>query len=164
MKNKINTKLCHLGLFLLYTMAWMYIAYRFAMQVAKNKDKKLEKNRKYLDLYSAWLKVDKDALEKYFKDRNVQSIAIYGKGNIGKYLYLQLQDTAVTVKYFIDRTSYPIKFANIEQFGPLADLPDVDMIVVTPCLEFDKIREQLNYHNKEKIVSIEDVIYGALKE
>lgn len=119
-----------------------------------------DKMEKYFDILDRWMSIEDRGLSigDFFVQNHWDHIAIYGYGKIGKHLYARLNNTSVKVDYFIDQNE------NVEEKDIIVrklndDLPSVDVIVVTPVLEFDNISEYL--HKKEclfRVVSIEDIL------
>lgn len=96
--------------------------------------------------------------EKYFVDNHVTNVAIYGMSYIGKRLYEDIKDSNVKVVYGIDNAAEKI-YTELPMYKVTEELPQADMIVVTPLLEFDSIKEQLEKKTSAKIVSVEDVVF-----
>lgn len=104
-----------------------------------------KRNKKKFDLMCQWmkLKIQGISLMEFFQDRGIQSIAIYGMGEIGQLIYdeLAMNDEAF-IRYAIDRSgmryveSLPIYCLD-------RDLPRVDAIVITPVLITDQLEEQI---------------------
>lgn len=96
--------------------------------------------------------------EKYFAENNVTDVAIYGMSYIGKRLYEDIKDSNVNVVYGIDNAIEKI-YTELPIYKVTDELPQADMIVVTPLLEFDTIKKQLEEKTSAKIVSVEDVVF-----
>jgi hypothetical protein len=132
----------------------------------KSKDVRgFEKYRKYYDVTNRWilLKNEGISIEKYFIDRGINSIAIYGMGELGNRLLEELKTSnSVEVKYGIDRAQghtyidFPIK--SLKNTDERYD--DVDLIVVTAVFDMEKIRIELESKTKSEIVSLDDVVFG----
>ena len=85
------------------------------------------------------------------------SIAIYGFGEIGRHLLERLKNSAVSVKYVIDRNSN-LDRPDIKIFHPEDKLPEVDAVIVTPIFMFDEILQSLKEKIECPILPIDAVI------
>ena len=138
------------------------------------KDKKVrsaEENLKFQKNYYAlaqqWImnKNENRSMMKYFNDRNINSIAIYGMGTLGEALYEELKNTDIKIKYFIDKNATELYYGvdGIEAVGldGITSCAEVDAIIVTPVNHYDSIVTDLeNEGVSSEIISLEDVIYG----
>lgn len=98
-------------------------------------------------------------IEEFFIQRNIYTIAIYGMSHIGKLLFDQLSDSKVSVKYGIDQrieVNYVSEKLPIYTIGN--ELPDVQMIVVTPINSFEEICTELRSYINSKIISLDKII------
>ena len=123
------------------------------------------KLERYFEILDQWMTMEEHGrtVEDYFLKRQWNNIAIYGYGKIGKHLYARLNNTSVNVEYFIDQYA-SIDENDIEIKRLSDDIPIVDVIVVTPILELEEIKVELQ--NKEyiyRVVSMEDIM-NDLKE
>lgn len=127
-----------------------------------NKCKKQgEKNKQYYNLYDHWIELKNNniAISGYFEQKGYKTIAIYGMGDVGVQFARELELLPnITVKYVIDKNIYSDKviFPKVD-LGK--DLPDVDVIVVTPIFAYKSIKRELEEYVHCPIISIEDVIY-----
>lgn len=125
------------------------------------KEKELDrKNDAILKLFSKWLSAKQKgkSLVQYFEENQYKTIAVYGLHYLGECLVEELKGSSVEVKYAIDRNADKIE-TDVKMYRPDEDLPEVDVVVVTPFYYFDEIDEMLFEKMDCPIVSIEDVIY-----
>ena len=94
------------------------------------------------------------SLESYFLEKNWKHIAIYGYGKIGKHMYNRLKNSLVNVDYFIDQNTV-ISEKGVTIKNPADKLPLVDVIIITPVLEFEEISKHLRQNQDYQIVSAE---------
>lgn len=115
----------------------------------------------FCELYDRWLEIRDEGqhLKKYFETEGYQSVAIYGMGQIGKRLYIELIQERVNVLYAIDRRRIRSEF-EVECLSPDNDLPDVDVIVVTAICDYHEIKRMLEKKITCPIVSLEDIIHS----
>ncbi|NDO50859.1 hypothetical protein FMM75_16130 [Lachnospiraceae bacterium MD335] len=98
--------------------------------------------------------------EKFFADRNIKKIAIYGMAQMGETLYKELADTEIEVLYAIDKNAGELYVHCCDVLKPTDDLPAVDAVIVTPFAYFKQIKSELKRKISCPVFSIEDVIYG----
>lgn len=141
----------------------LYLSYKSAMKVSKNKDKKSGKYKKYYLLMCRWISLQKNLplLKIYMEKKKYHRFAIYGTGEMGKIIYDQLIELGYEVSYFIDHYTFSDIQDDIKIYRPGEILPKVDVIIVTPYLEYEKIKNDLCTENK--MITIEEVIDGALQ-
>jgi hypothetical protein len=122
--------------------------------------RELEKFANFTYLYDIWLNNMEDGKKicDFFYKRRYQNIAIYGMGMVGKHLYKQLENTGVKVMFTIERNIVNCnnRQYNCAEAGTVIGIPDV--IVITPIMEFDKIRENLSKFYTSELVSVEEVV------
>jgi phosphate/sulfate permease len=120
----------------------------------------LEKYKSYYRLFSSWmvLKNKGRMLAEYFEDRKFNNIAIYGLGKLGLCLYEELKGSKINVKYAIDINVTHFSYLNLRVVSCENQLEMVDVIVVTPVLEYEKIVEELRKKTSCHIANLEDVI------
>ena len=152
------------------TMAISYIAltlfavFQFALLVSKNKDRIINKYKKYYMLAMSWMDLAENGfvLDKYFERNGFKHIAVYGGRDMGRHLIKQLKGTEIMVDYMIDRTIYLDQFETIPVYQPDDKLPVVDAVIVTPIWDYSKIREEVSRQLSCPIISLEDVVMGGL--
>ena len=126
-----------------------------------------EKNRfkNQFDILCQWHRNNLQGceLEEILKERNIHTIAIYGKGIIGRLIYKTLEDTSIKVPFFIDKNAENIvndleKTVGIEK---ITEEQKPDAIVVSLPYDFQKIKRDLHalLGSDYKILSIEGLIY-----
>ncbi len=109
-----------------------------------------------------WLykKLHNKSLADFFRNRNVNKVAIYGVGYLGDMLITDLENTDVQISYIIDRNAGK-KFYDYECYYPSDRLPETDAVVVTPIRFFDGIKTELMKYNRFEIISLEEIVYSA---
>ena len=109
--------------------------------------------RQWIYIYQSGNKI-----EEILKTKKINSIAIYGMGDIGILLYEELKDSSISIEYMIDRNTlgrgYDIKIVT-----PTSKMKKVDAIIVTPIFEFDEIRSMLEELVPYDIYALDDLIY-----
>lgn len=119
----------------------------------------VKKNHDCLDRWLALLENNVD-ISDYLKKYNIQTIAVYGFGYMGKHLITQIEKSDIQIKYLIDRR-IELHHPKYQVFSPKNVLPKVDAIVITPIASFYEIYEELKEKVDARIVSIEEIIFES---
>ena len=145
-----------------YFITMIFTAFCFGVIVCKNKDKTTLKYKTYYKMMLAWMEVLENdwSLERFFKERGFDRIAIYGGKDAGGHLIRQLRNTSIEDKYIIDRSMFSGSLNMLPIYRPDEMLPEIDAVIVTPVWDFDQIKEQLVNRVKCPIISLEEVITG----
>jgi len=108
---------------------------------------------------TVWLNArrDKNGTLSFFEDHGFTHLAIYGLGLNGKILFDEFKNSHIKVDYCIDKNK-----ANIKIDSPLYDLsdnlPDTEVIIITPMLSFYEIKEELEKKTNAPLYSIEEIL------
>ncbi len=86
----------------------------------------------------------------------IQSIAIYGLGKLGKLFYNEVKSLPVTIAYGIDRKSE--YFDELEIKRPYDGLNPVDLIVITVLEDAEKIKKDLKQNYDGKILTLKELL------
>lgn len=123
------------------------------------KDAKIRKLNLYYDLLNKWLYIKNcgECLEKFFKYKAYKTIAIYGIGNLGERFYEEMKNSQIEIKYIIDRDENKL-FSGIPVVNWITDLEAVDVVVVTPISDYEKLDKQLNKVMKCAVISLMDIV------
>lgn len=97
-------------------------------------------------------------IDDFFKEREINEIAIYGGGVLAELLIYELKNSKVCIKYIIDRNNNIKKEMNIPVYGLEEDLPDVETVVITPYTEAYQIKKTLATLIEANYVSLEEII------
>lgn len=84
--------------------------------------------------------------EDYFKQCGFTSISIYGAGDMGRLLYAEVKNSDIKIKYFVDRNAEGIGSIDdipVVTIDRIPQMPDVDILVITPAGNFDAISRDL---------------------
>jgi hypothetical protein len=119
-----------------------------------------EKNKSYYDLLSSWMVLRNKGriLAEYFDERNLKNVAIYGLERVGLCLYEELKNSNINVKYAIDTDSAHFSYLDLTVVAPEDQLEMVDVIVVTPFLDYQEIVKELQGKTSCQVVSLKDLI------
>ena len=117
----------------------------------------------HFQLLNHWLELKNEGknIASYFEGMSYSHIAIYGMAELANRLVEELEDSQITVDYGVDR-DVSCTISRIDEiFFPDDDLPETDVIVVTPYASFDDIREMLKARVNCPIISLEEVIWSV---
>ena len=164
MKMTIRKMIWKILKIIIYLVLMIIAAFRFGLIVGKNKDKTINKYKKYYVLAMSWMDLAENGfvLDKYFERNGFKHIAVYGGRDMRRHLIKQLKGTEIMVDYMIDRTIYLDQFETIPVYQPDDKLPVVDAVIVTPIWDYSKIREEVSRQLSCPIISLEDVVMGGL--
>ena len=124
-----------------------------------------ERYKDYYKLTKEWvtLKQDDKNIEDWFKNNNINTIAIYGLGTMAELLYNEIKGK-IKVINFIDKNSDELYMGldSIPVVAPaeIVNAENIDAIIITPIYDFDAINDELEALGvTQTIRSLEDVIY-----
>lgn len=95
-------------------------------------------------------------IDKYFHEKEINRIMIYGNGFIGVRLRQALENTGVEVAAVMDKVAHSDRNGMV--IGTGAAIPDVDCIVITPMFYYDEIYSLLSEKTDICIISIKDIL------
>lgn len=143
------------------TVAGVYAAVRAMKKKLNHKAKMSDKHLALFLMMNEWVRIKQEnkSIAEYLEKEGYQEIAVYGINYAGETLIRELEGSAVSVKYGIDRNADNI-CAEIEVMTPEKELPKVDAVIVTAITAFDEIEEKLSMQMDCPILSLEDILYG----
>lgn len=125
-----------------------------------------ERYELYYNLTNQWLqnRYNNYDISKYFAERGILTVAVYGNGTMANLLYQELMEYKIEVLYFIDKNSPDgqIGFNNLRivNMDNLNSMKRVDAVIVTPFFDFEEINQQLLKREiADHIISLEDIIF-----
>lgn len=119
-----------------------------------------ERYRKKYDLVYQWMKLRQNGikLEEFFYDRNLNSIALYGMGDLGRLIYSELKICG-KVKCGIDRMAGPV-WEELPIYSLNSIQQKVDTILVTPVLITDEIEDEIyDVLGEQTVFVFEELLY-----
>lgn len=127
-----------------------------------------ERNRfkNYFNLLSQWHRnsISKNGLDKILKENNINTIAIYGSGVLGRLIFKELETSDIEVVYFVDRNAENIVSDLVKAItvDEVKKEKKPDAIVVSLPYDFLHIKNYLECSLGEeyKVISIENLIYN----
>lgn len=125
---------------------------------AQNNEKKFQEHYKLLDIWMH-LREQGGSVIRFLEKYQYKTVAVYGIGILGKHLLWELRNEKVEDICIIDKTVK--EYENIPVLSPEGEIPEVDVIIVTPVSEYEGIRNLLMEKSNAPIVSIKEVIMGS---
>ena len=107
-----------------------------------------------------WVRVKQEnkSIAAHLEKEGFKQIAIYGMSHVGDTLLQELQGSAVTVKYGIDKNAGNI-YTDINVLTLDDDLETVDAVIVTAITFFNEIEALLSTKMACPVLSLEDILY-----
>lgn len=122
--------------------------------------KQLYKTRQNYNLLRNWLllKENNKSLKDFFVKNNFASIAIYGFGVHGKFLFNELYGK-IDIRYIVDQKVQYVPY-NLPIYNLSNDLPNCDVIIITVINEFSSIEKTLRDKKVTcPIISLSEIIF-----
>lgn len=137
--------------------------------IDKHKERKIIQLRKrvevltdHFQLLNHWLEIKNEgkSVTSYFKEIGYHHIAIYGMAELANRLSEELSGSDICIDYGIDR-DICCSSARIDKvYFPEDNLPETDVIIVTPYSSFETIKQVLEAKVDCPIISLEEVIWS----
>lgn len=137
--------------------------------IDKHKERKIIQLRKrvevltdHFQLLNHWLEIKNEgkSVTSYFKERGYHHIAIYGMAELANRLSEELSGSDICIDYGIDR-DICCSSARIDKvYFPEDNLPETDVIIVTPYSSFETIKQVLEAKVDCPIISLEEIIWS----
>lgn len=113
----------------------------------------------YYQLLDKWMVLheNKRSAARYFEERGIRSIIIYGMGKMTHHLLEDIKGSGICIVCAIDRRAFNM----VKDFPVITgeeDIPEADCIVITPVYDAEKIKEKLEGKTSISIVSLSEVI------
>ena len=133
----------------------------------KEKDALAAQATKFSDNYQLlnhWLEIrgEGKGLSCYFNAMGYKRIAIYGMAELANRLMEDLEGSGVEIAYGIDRDAGGSISRIAEVYSPQEkELPEADVVVVTPYYAMEAIKRDLEGKVGCPVVSIEEVVWSV---
>lgn len=125
----------------------------------------MTKDRLKAELFYRWIRLSQEGIsvESLLLDKGMKNICIYGFDIMGECLLYELENSAIDIRFFIDKTGER-KFVDFPIYtldeAKSQDYSAVDGIIVSPVDDYERITSDLKKHGiNVKIVSLEDLLY-----
>ena len=117
----------------------------------------------HFQLLNHWLEIKNEgkSAASYFEYMNYRHIAQYGMAELANRLLDDLAGSNIIVDYGIDR-DVSCTIGRISEIYSLEDdLPETELIVVTPYSSFESIKEILKKKTSCQMISLEEIIWSV---
>lgn len=122
------------------------------------KEERAARNGQSVRTACEWIKMIQNGREikDYFNTHGLDSVAVYGMGEIGKCLIQELQKSGIEIAYIIDKNPHRIS-DEYASYTPEETLPEVQAIIVTPSYDFKEISQNLKIGKGTAVICIDDI-------
>lgn len=105
--------------------------------------REMQRYKKKYDLLYQWMNLRLNGVDiiEFFRDRKLESVALYGMGDLGRLIYKELEQYKI-IKYGIDR-QHPAGITDLRIFTLEDAKEKVDAILITPVLITDEIEDDI---------------------
>lgn len=119
-----------------------------------------EKIKKYYQLLNRWMVNHENDrwIAKVLSSLNMYNIAIYGMGDLGRHLEKELESSVIKVSLCFDKRSVFLHRDDALTYIK-ERYSDLDVIIVTPVMEYKDIRLHLKKFFDVPIMSLEELVY-----
>lgn len=128
-----------------YAEAWTSLIINYHRENEIKYEDNLRRKASFYSLLSRWMEMKlagQSAAERLLQ-MGYRSVAIYGAGKHGKFLYEDIKNSEVEVRYFIDKNKNSMPESGLTVYTMEEEFPTVDVIIITPYLEQQTIIREL---------------------
>ncbi len=117
------------------------------------------KFKQYFDMFDKWFELIENGknISEYFEKNAYKTMAIYGFGKVGKHFFNAISKTKIKIEYVIDQSTKEVS-EDIIVKKPEDMYPLVDVIVVTPVFDYEKIKWEIGKKYSGKVISLKELI------
>lgn len=143
-----------------YSSDLIKLIFSYHRNLEKQNENAMNRKASFYYFMCDWmqLKLNGSSVAQNLQKEHCKSIAVYGAGKHGKFLYQELLGSPVKVEYFIDRNKEALKDLDIMVYTLEEELPKVDAVVVSPYLEIVSIRQELEKKGDFKIIALNELV------
>lgn len=126
-----------------------------------HKEFQIRRNYKKYEMLYKWIKLkQRDVrIETFFEDFKIETIAIYGMGDLGILLYDELKESSVKILYGLDKNPREC-CGKLEVYNLDRSLMKPDAIVITLALICDEIENMIfNTIGECTVFTLEEILY-----
>lgn len=111
----------------------------------------------YMNYFDTWMTNREKGLNmsKWFENKNISKILLYGYGNMGRHLEAELKESCVEIIGIIDKQKSKI-ISEKPVFLPEDNLPKCDAIIVSAFFFYDEIKHF--FDEKYNVISLKTII------
>lgn len=120
-----------------------------------------EKSRENFLVLKRWMLLHYKGitLNKYFTEREISKVAIYGMGDLGKLLCMELDNELVDIKYVIDRNALWV-YSDIDIFELDSSISykNVDVTILTVMMDDESLINSIKSITNSEVITLTEVI------
>lgn len=122
-----------------------------------------KKDRVNCRILTQWMsaQVSGKKIGDYLRNEGYHKIAIYGINYMGELLLKELEGCSVQTVCAIDKRAEEIE-VGVEVLKPDAELPEIDVLIVTTSLYFEEIKLNMGSKMQCPIISLEEILCELL--
>lgn len=140
-----------------------YFAKKTSLQQEEWFERELKGMQRKYEIMKKWHMLHGKSISTFFYNNQYHHIAVYGIGELGTVLIDEVNNFAgdLHICYGIDANKSGSRYKNIPIYGLNSDLPEADVIVITPVLDCDTIKQRINEKTNIPIVTLDEVLSGT---
>lgn len=126
----------------------------------------VKKNDMLIQTYDKWMQLEEKGktIHDILHARGYHTAAIYGMGYLGKRLYERLTAEGADILCGIDKNAHYM-YKNLYVYAiDDEDLPDADVIIVTPIYFYKEIRDTIKEYRSADVCSLYDLLDDVCEE
>lgn len=143
-----------------YAEEWISLIINFHRENEKTYENNLRRKASFYSLLSRWMemKLSGEGAAERLLQLGYHSVAIYGAGKHGKFLYEDIKNSEVEVRYFIDKNKNSVPESGLTVYTTDEEFPAVDAIIITPYLEQQTIIQELRQKGNYTLLPLNQLI------
>lgn len=143
-----------------YAEEWTSFIFNYHLENEKKYESNLRRKASFYSLLYRWMemKLAGEGAAERLMQMGYQSVAIYGAGNHGRLLYEDIKNSEVEVRYFIDKNKNSMPECGLTVYTMDEELPEVDVIIITPYLEQQTIVQELKQKGDYTLLPLDRLI------
>lgn len=145
-----------------YAEEWIGLIINYHRENEKKYEENLRRKASFYSLLSRWMekKLAGESAAARLLQMGYHSVAIYGAGKHGKFLYEDIKNSEVEVRYFIDKNKNAMPESGLTVYTIDEELPAVDAIIITPYLEQQTVIQELRQKGDYVFLPLDQLIIG----
>lgn len=135
------------------------------LDVARSYEKGFRRSSRFSTMFKAWTDIYLNGhhIGDWLKKKNMKKISIYGAGDSGKKLVKDLNDCGIKIDLIIDKSSKANDYKGIKIMSPDEMSIESDCVIITPIMDYNRIRDDIEEKYKGNIFSLETIILDYYK-
>lgn len=134
----------------------------FQVELLQKENERYKKNWMMLE---SWLCLKEKGVrfERYFMNRGIKTIAIYGMGLMGRHLFFELLGSNIEVAYGIDQQGQNLN-KDLCVYRPDEEFPSVDAVIIAVAFSYEDIANMLKKKGVSNIIILRDILSELQKD